>query len=542
MSNDKRSKETICNPDDVNNMETQDTKSSPVGEMFTQTSNPSNLSKEKDKESEKETQEKTPLSPVRFRRVMKITNSDIDEYLTQYPFYHGYLLHEYQSMLLRSTGDFVMRLSVRYHVKKRKRASREPVDKTTPGKAVIAEGNMGQNGLRYNIVFGVYTGQPPDTSFNPAKSVYGECLDDNHKSSDILDVPMYVEHDNNGKWAQFYFDKKKKFATIDELITHYKTNQGTHKDRKFLLLRGVPLQIWELDQSQIEFGSKRLGEGAFGEVKSGTLKVDKTLPNNVVPPVPVAIKILKSEESKGAIKLIMHEARLQLCLRHRNVLKTLGVSILKSPIFIVTEFCPNGSLKDYLQKNKTDVDEKIRFCLGSARGVEYLHSKLLIHRDLATRNVLLNDSKVPKIADFGLARYGSSYKMTASMKIPIRYLAPEVLTTYKFSQRSDVYSFGLVIWEIFENGQEPYVKPQPHQEALFPKISALKGVHVKELIRKELWVKFNSETPPQIAQFVAERIFVSDERKRVTMPEIVVFLKSIYKSSKTRETTTVTMG
>lgn len=117
-----------------------------------------------------------------------------------------------------------------------------------------------------------------------------------------------------------------------------------------------------------------------------------------------------------------------------------------------------GALREYLKENKATISllDKLNFVLGSARGVEYLHSKRLIHRDLAARNILLTQDKTPKVSDFGLAKLTDRYEMREACKIPVRYLAPETLELFIFTSKTDVFSFGCVIWEIYENGQQPH--------------------------------------------------------------------------------------
>ncbi|CAI5441782.1 unnamed protein product [Caenorhabditis angaria] len=456
--------------------------------------------------------------PGCFQKVSKITNDKIDENLAKIPYFHGFLLHEYQPMILKTFGDFLIRVSIRYP-KKAGKTSREKTVNSNKGKKSKEKSKEQSNdgSIRFNVIIGV-------------------CIKDQDKDKvdhldetkhEIIDVPMTIEQNIDGKWIHFYIDKKKKFGSIEELTDYYRHYTGFYRDKKFSLYKGIPMTSWELDRTHVEIGTKTLGEGAFGEVKSGTWKCTNSDSRETNTPLPVAIKMLKGEESKVAMKEMMHEARLQLCLRHKNVLKTYGVCILKTPFMIISEFCENGALREYLKKNKVDIEDKLRFCLGSARGVDYLHGKCLIHRDLAARNVLLNDAKVPKIADFGLARYGNSYKMSSVQKTPIRYLAPETLQSYKFTQKTDVYTFGLVMWEIFENGQEPYVKPQQHMESIVPKNGTIRVGHLKEVMKNDLWIKFNSETPPTLQTFVAEKVFVYDEKKRVTMIEVVALLKTL---------------
>ena len=121
--------------------------------------------------------------------------------------------------------------------------------------------------------------------------------------------------------------------------------------------------------------------------------------------------------------------------------------------------CSGGSLNGYLEKNKTGMGRKIRFCLDCAEGMEYLAvERNCIHRDLAARNVLLSASLSGKIADFGLTRQGT-YQMTSSSvnrQIPVRWTAPEALETGRFTKQTDVWSFGILCWEILSDAAKPW--------------------------------------------------------------------------------------
>ncbi|KAF1765608.1 hypothetical protein GCK72_005561 [Caenorhabditis remanei] len=365
------------------------------------------------------------------------------------------------------------------------------------------------------------------------RSFYGDL--DEVKQKENMDMHVCIE-EIGGKWVSFFVERRVKFTSIDELITYYKTNPICYQQIRVFLKRPILLQDWELRKDGLELiKSKKLGEGAYGEVYFGKwaqpFSVDQKEFHKWCD---VAVKMLKKDDSRAALFEIMHEARLQLQLRHKNVLAFRGVFLLKKPIMLVSEFCEYGSLKDYLQKNKVNVDEKLKFCLGSSCGLEYIHFKGLIHRDLATRNILVSQDKTPKIADFGLAKHASSYKMRRNTKIPVRYLAPETLTSFIYSTKTDVYTFGLVIWEIFSNGQEPYMKAQPHQESVVPKNTVLKAKDIRELIKKELFVKFNAEAPLALQQFVTNKLFVTDENKRPNISEVTTFLASMLKVDLTK--------
>ncbi|KAI6188505.1 Tyrosine-protein kinase [Aphelenchoides besseyi] len=235
------------------------------------------------------------------------------------------------------------------------------------------------------------------------------------------------------------------FASLVELIDHYVSKKEPLSSTQPLAIirNAIPRQAWELLHEDITL-VKKLGEGAFGEVHAGKLRL-KTKRK-----VDVAIKLAKTEQvDKEKVKELMKEARLMRNYEHPNVVKLYGVAIEQEPLMIVMELVEGGALDVYLQKNgpKVVLQEKLDcMCMGTVWALEYLHSKNCIHRDVAARNCLYA-KKTVKISDFGLSREGESYQMTSAKRLPIKWLAPETLTTG---------NLGITLWEIFANGAEPY--------------------------------------------------------------------------------------
>ncbi|CAI2341028.1 unnamed protein product [Caenorhabditis sp. 36 PRJEB53466] len=447
--------------------------------------------------------EDEPVPKSKHKLVERITNEMIEVNLLKYPFFHGFVLQELQLILLKNRGDYILRLS--HQLDKKAKTDDPSAPKSAKATRVILV-------LSVNIT----------PKIDPSRSFYGDLSPVKQKQN--VEMHVCVE-ETDGKWTSFFVERRHRFASIDELITYYKANPISCRNTNVVLIRAVPLQEWELRRQTIDVSTRKLGEGAYGEVFLGKWKEPFCLERKEFYTwSDVAVKTMKNDDSRTALREIMHEARLQLQLKHKNVLSFRGVFLLKKPILLVSEFCEHGSLKSYLQKQKASVDEKLRFCLGSSCGLEYIHFKGLIHRDLATRNILVSHDKTPKIADFGLAKHASAYKMRKMTKMPVRYLAPETLNNFVYSTKTDVYTFGLVIWEIFENGEEPYTTAQPHQEKAVPKNTRLKSGHIKDLIKKELFVRFNPETPATLQQFVATKMFVTDDKKRPPIAEVTTFL------------------
>ena len=222
-----------------------------------------------------------------------------------------------------------------------------------------------------------------------------------------------------------------------------------------------------------------LGKGAFGEVWKGLLQDGG---NTDIPAYMVACKVVKeasgSLDSAGAAAAeeeLLKEALLMAQVRtHAHLVSLVGVITRGSPKILVLSFCEHGELQGALKKRAADGDAfsgatKCNFCKEVADGMAHLAIHNFVHRDLATRNVLLGSGMVCKVADFGLSRRvqtedntGDYYRSSCGV-IPVRWTAPEGITSQKFSSASDVWSFGITCIEIFLDGERPYpsVKSNP---------------------------------------------------------------------------------
>lgn len=200
---------------------------------------------------------------------------------------------------------------------------------------------------------------------------------------------------------------------------------------------------------------KVLGSGAFGTVYKGLW-----VPEGEDVKIPVAIKVLREVSSPKANKEILDEAYLMASVEHPHVCRLLGIC-LTSPVQLITQIMPFGCLLDYVRENKDNTGSQslLNWCVQIAKGMSYLEDCHLVHRDLAARNVLVKTPNHVKITDFGLAKLLSADEKEYHAdggKVPIKWMALESILHWTYTHQSDVWSYGVTVWELMTFGSKPY--------------------------------------------------------------------------------------
>ena len=231
------------------------------------------------------------------------------------------------------------------------------------------------------------------------------------------------------------------------------TRNGNTKEVRRILSSGM-LDVKIIKESELRKGGI-LGYGAFGTVHKGVWVIAG---DNVK--IPVAVKELHEGTSSMNNKVILEEAYIMASVDHPNLLQLLAVC-MTSRMMLVTQLMPLGCLLEYVRNNQSKIGSKtlLNWCTQIARGMHYLEEHRMVHRDLAARNVLVQNPTTVKITDFGLAKvlniHEDEYKADGS-KMPIKWLALECITHRIFNHKTDVWAFGVTVWELLTYGERPY--------------------------------------------------------------------------------------
>ncbi|KAL1449672.1 hypothetical protein WDU94_002157 [Cyamophila willieti] len=283
---------------------------------------------------------------------------------------------------------------------------------------------------------------------------------------------------------------------------------------------------WEISRQSVTLGHT-LGEGAFGKVVRAEAR-SILKPDSVTT---VAVKMLREDHLDAEMIALVSEVEVMKIIgKHVNIINLLGVCSQDGPLYVIVEFAQHNNLRDFLIKHRSPPEysnvlvsadssrvvlteeDLASFAHQVANGMQYLHSKKCLHRDLAARNVLVSENYIMKIADFGLARdvRGKDYYRIASNGfLPMKWMAPESLSHHVFKYESDVWSYGVHLWEVMTFGEAPYPSIQDWDSM----INFLRSGHRLKKpsrcsdeiygIMQDCW-KYEATDRPQFSEIVAK--------------------------------------
>ncbi|XP_055815482.1 serine/threonine-protein kinase STY46 [Solanum dulcamara] len=265
------------------------------------------------------------------------------------------------------------------------------------------------------------------------------------------------------------------------------------------------IDVWEIDHQLLKFEYK-IASGSYGDLYKGTYCSQE-----------VAIKILKSERLNTELQTeFAQEVYIMRKVRHKNVVQFIGACTRPPNLCIVTEYMSGGSVYDYLHKQRGSfkLPTLLKVAIDVSKGMNYLHQNNIIHRDLKAANLLMDENEVIKVADFGVARVKAQTGVMTAETGTYRWMAPEVIEHKPYDHKADIFSFGVVLWELL-TGKLPYEYLTPLQAAI--------GV-----VQKGLRPTIPKHTPPKLAELL-ETCWQQDPTSRPDFSEIVDILQQIAK-------------
>nr|CAD1844780.1 unnamed protein product [Ananas comosus var. bracteatus] len=263
--------------------------------------------------------------------------------------------------------------------------------------------------------------------------------------------------------------------------------------------------VWEIDVRLLKFESK-LAYGSYGNLYRGTYCSQD-----------VAIKVLKPElVSIDRLREFAQEVYIMRKVRHKNVVQFIGACTRPPILCIVTEFMRGGSVFDFLHNKKGvfQLPDVLRIATDVSKGMNYLHHCNIIHRDLKTANLLMDENEVVKVADFGVARVKAQSGVMTAETGTYRWMAPEVIEHKFYDHKADVFSFGIVLWELLA-GKLPYEDLTPLQAAV-------------AVVQKGLRPTIPKDTHPKLAVLL-EKCWQQDPALRPNFSDILEILNIIAK-------------
>uniref|UniRef100_A0A8C7CSU3 Tyrosine-protein kinase n=1 Tax=Oncorhynchus kisutch TaxID=8019 RepID=A0A8C7CSU3_ONCKI len=311
------------------------------------------------------------------------------------------------------------------------------------------------------------------------------------------------------KYTNMYRLDGEGFHTVPMLMNHLvSSHQHVTKRSDIVLKRPVLKDKWVLEHDDVILGQS-IGRGNFGEVYSGRLLSDNT---------PVAVKACKENLAPEHKNRFLMEARILKQYDHPNIVKLIGVCTQKQPIYIIMELVQGGDFLSFLRCEGHNLKSNmlVKMAENVASGMEYLESKKCIHRDLAARNCLVGEQSRVKISDFGMSREQQDgvYSAAGGLKqIPVKWTAPEALNYGRYTTESDVWSFGVLLWEIFSRGITPY--------------TSMTNQQTRDEVEKGYRMLAPNSCPPDVYAVMC-RCWQYDSRNRPSFSKLRTELSALY--------------
>ncbi|KAB5557732.1 hypothetical protein DKX38_008641 [Salix brachista] len=262
------------------------------------------------------------------------------------------------------------------------------------------------------------------------------------------------------------------------------------------------IDVWEIDAQQLIY-EKQIANGSSGDLYKGTFCSQD-----------VAIKVLKGEHLNNKIHSeFAQEVIIMRKVRHKNVVKFIGACTRPPSLCIITEFMSGGSMYDFLHKQQGSLNIRslLRVAIDVSKGMHCLHQNNIVHRDLKSANLLMDENGVAKVADFGVARVQDQSGVMTAETGTYRWMAPEVIGHKPYNHKADVFSFGIVLWELL-TGKLPYEHLSPLQAA----VGVIQGLRPP----------IPSHSHPKLAELL-ERCWQQDPSLRPEFSEILELLQQL---------------
>lgn len=309
----------------------------------------------------------------------------------------------------------------------------------------------------------------------------------------------------------------KSFTEAKDVIMYHVKNREPVGKVRAVLRYPVPKDEYQLQNDDVKL-IRVLGSGQFGEVHLAILTLGRQKRQEVAVKVMNNASLEQLDKKSRDIEKekFLEEARLMKRYKHENVVRFIGICIMRDPIMVVMELVPGGSLDKYLRDHGVTVSltQLFFFCLDAAEGMWYLSDRNCIHRDLAARNCLLTSDLRCKISDFGMSRLGDEYKLHTFNKLPLKWTAPEVFSEYTYTHASDVWSYGVLMWEVYNEGKPPY--------------GDMKGNDIVKFLHKGKRLNPGSKMPRSMAGLM-EMCFNLKPHGRPSFRQLVESMKHIQK-------------